>query len=444
MKWLMVGGLGILCTCVAALFAQTPADDPFASLKVMAKAFVEALAREEFATAGKDFDEVMKKAAPAEKLRDFWKAALEQLGAFRKIDGLRGETAGKYRLVFVTCKFEKANLDMKVVFNKDRQITGHFFVAPGSTTAYQAPAYVDAESFTESEVVVGADPWKLPGTLTLPTGDGPCAAVVLVHGSGPHDRDEAIGPNKPFRDLAWGLASQGIAVLRYEKRTLHHSSQLLKIKDTLTIKEECIDDALAAVALLRKRKEIEATKVFVMGHSLGAVVAPRIGEQDGAIAGLILMAGNTRPVDVVLIDQLTYIASLDEAKEQKEEIEKIKRQAARVMDVKPDTPASELPLGVSAAYWLALRNYDQAATAARLKQPLLILHGERDYQVTLLDFEGWKKALAWRTDVRFKSYPKLNHLFMEGEGKAKPTEYEKAGHVAREVVDDVAAWIKPR
>jgi alpha-beta hydrolase superfamily lysophospholipase len=196
------------------------------------------------------------------------------------------------------------------------------------------------------------------------------------------------------------------------------------------------------VALLRQRKDIDGKKIFVLGHSLGAMVAPRIGAQDPEVAGLILLAGNTRPLDVVLIDQLTYIASLDPGKEKLEEIEKIKKQAAQIKDVKPDTPSSELPLGVSAAYWIALRDYDQAATAARLKMPMLILQGERDYQVTLEDFDGWKKALGSRSNVRFKSYPKLNHLFMEGEGKAKPAEYEKSGHVAREVVDELATWIK--
>jgi dienelactone hydrolase len=434
----------VVWTCVAGLCAQTPADDPFTGLKVTAKEFVEALVKEDFTAAGREFDDVMQKAAPAEKLRDFWKSLLKQLGPFQKVDGLRGETSGKYRLVFVTCQFEKTKIDMKVVFNKDGKISGHFVVAAGSSIAYKAPAYVRPESFTETNVVIGAEPWQLPGTLTLPKGDGPFAAVVLVHGSGPHDRDEAVGPNKPFRDLAWGLASQGVAVLRYEKRTLHHSQQMAKVKDTLTIQEESIDDALAAVALLRQRKEIQGKNIFVLGHSLGAVVAPRIGMQDRAIAGLILLAGNMRPLDVVIIDQLTYIASLDGSKDQKEKIDKIKKQAARVKDVKPDTPSAELPLGVSAAYWLALRDYDQAATAAQLQQPLLILQGERDYQVTLEDFEGWKKALAKRPNVDFKSYPKLNHLFMEGEGKAKPAEYEKAGHVAREVVDDITAWIKPQ
>ena len=75
--------------------------------------------------------------------------------------------------------------------------------------------------------------------------------------------------------------------------------------------------------------------------------------------------------------------------------------------------------------------------------PLLVLQGERDYQVTLDDFAGWKKALAGRK-ATLKSYPELNHLFMDGKGKATPAEYGKAGHVAKAVIDDVAAWITGR
>ena len=132
------------------------------------------------------------------------------------------------------------------------------------------------------------------------------------------------------------------------------------------------------------------------------------------------------------------------SKAQKKFLDDLKKQIARLKDPKlgPDTPRKELPLGQPAAYWLALKAYDQSATAARLKQPILLLQGERDYQVTMADFAGWKTALKDRRNATLKSYPKLNHLFMEGTGKAKPAEYDKAGHVAQEVVDDIARWIK--
>ena len=125
---------------------------------------------------------------------------------------------------------------------------------------------------TERAVAVGAAP-GLPGTLTLPAGTARVPAVVLVHGSGPHDRDETVGVNKPFLDLAEGLAAQGIAVLRYEKRT--RVAPLSFIGRRFTVNDEVVDDAVAAVQLLRTEPGIDPARIVVVGHSLGAVRASR-------------------------------------------------------------------------------------------------------------------------------------------------------------------------
>lgn len=312
------------------------------------------------------------------------------------------------------------------------------------------PAYAPPSSFHEREVIVGSGEWALHGTLTLPaTGAASFPAVVLVHGSGPNDRDETIGPNKPFRDLAWGLAAEGIAVLRYEKRSSEHSAEMVaKYKDTITVKEEAIDDALAAVQLLRSTKEIDRQKIFVLGHSLGGALVPRIGLADPKLAGLIVIAGPTQPLEDAIVRQYEYAAMLDGVIDpaEKAEIEKMKASAARVKDPKlsASTPASDLPFGTPASYWLDLRGYNPAAVARRLKQPLLILQGERDYQVTLKDdLAGWK-TLSDKKSVTFKTYPKLNHLFMEGEGPSSGAEYMKPANIPKYVVDDIAAWMKEK
>ncbi len=412
----------------------------------MALALVDSLAKGDFAAAGKNFDKVMEKVFPTDKRKDTWETLVKQVGAFQKRTGTRVEKAGKYDVVIVTCQFEKMELDARVVFNAEKQVAGLNFRPAQGKYDFKPPSYARPDSFREEKVVVGSAEWALPGTLTLPKGDGPFPAAVLVHGSGPHDPDETIGPNKPFRDLAWGLASQGIAVLRYEKRTHAHAARMAELKESLTIKKETIDDALAAVAELRKHKEIDPKRIVVIGHSLGALVAPQIAERDPALGGAILLAGNARPLEDVVLDQFTYIYSLNGklTDKDREELEEVKKQVARVKDPKlsAETAAKELPLGLHAAYWLTLRAYNQTATASRLKLPMLIVQGERDYQVTMDDFNLWKKALADHRNVTFRSYPKLNHLFMDGEGKAKPDEYFKAGHVASELVDDLAAWIK--
>src|SRR4030095_10169400 len=139
-------------------------------------------------------------------------------------------------------------------------------------------SYVDPERFHDVALTIGAPPYALPATLSLPEGEGPLPGVVRVHGSGPNDRDETVGANKIFKDLAEGLASAGIAVLRYEKRTYTYGDQLT---NTITIDDEVVLDAIAATRTLAARAEIDRARVFVIGHSLGAMLAPEIAQRTG-------------------------------------------------------------------------------------------------------------------------------------------------------------------
>jgi dienelactone hydrolase len=319
-------------------------------------------------------------------------------------------------------------------------------VTPPTTVPYTPPSYADQNAFIERSVTVGAGTqWALPGTLTLPKGAGPFPVVVLVQGSGPNDRNEMIGPNRPFQDLAWGLASHGIAVLRYDKRTFVYPQQTQAESATFTVQQESIDDALQAAKLLRSRSEIDSKRIYVLGHSLGGTVAPRIGQQDPSLAGLIILAGATRPLEDIILDQETYLASLDggPTPAQTEALKGLKVQIARVKDpnLSSSTPAGELPLDVPAAYWLGLRGYEPATTAAGLQMRLLVLQGGRDYQVTTVDYAGWQAALSGHANAKMILYPDLNHLFQTGVGKSIPSEYEKPGHVAEKVITDIAGWV---
>lgn len=440
--------LAILLAGFLPSFAQKQESLPANELTALAKEFVDLLAKEDFSKAVENFDSVMTKEMPEEKLKEVWRSIKGKVGSFKKQIRVRTETLPKFEIVFVTCEFEKATFDIKVVFNKKKQIAGLWFVPTQSKVEYKPPAYANSDSFQEKDVVVGSGEWAMPGTLSLPSGEGPFPALVLVHGSGPQDRDESIGLNKPFRDLAWGLASQNIAVLRYEKRTKAHSQKLKNFKGSFTVKEETIDDALSAVKLLRKTARVDTQKIFVLGHSLGGMVIPRIGQQDSEISGFIIMAGTTRAVEDVIIEQVNYISLLDGkiSEREKTKLDEIKIVIEKIKKLKPSDSITnrENLLGAYAEYWLDLRNYDPPEAAKNIQQPMLILQGGRDYQVTIEDFKGWKKALSLRKDVEFKLYPKLNHLFIEGEGKSTPTDYSKSGHVAKNVIDDIADWIKSR
>jgi len=385
----------------------------------------------------------MKTALPEAKLAETWSSVLAQVGPLKQVGSARTEKRGEFTVVVVTCDFQNAALDVSVVFDQQKRVAGLFF-APAKKGDYAPPAYAKADAFREKEATVGTGEWALPATLTIPVGAGPFPAVVLVHGSGPNDRDETIGANKPFRDLAAGLASRGVAVLRYEKRTKQHGAKLVSVPN-LTAKEEVIDDALAAVELLRKTEGIDAKRIFVLGHSLGGMFLPRIGRIDPNIAGLIALAGATRALEDVIPEQLAYIFSLDGSvsPEEQKQIDQAKEQAAKVKALKAEDASSTTAIfGAPASYWLDLRGYDPAESAKSLKQPMLILQGERDYQVTMEDFKKWSTALSGKRDVTLKSYPGLNHLFIAGTSRSTPLEYDQPGHVDEHVIDDIASWIK--
>src|SRR5258708_114925 len=295
-----------------------------------------------------------------------WEEVEQEFGAFQELGQTSAVQTPQGLVQVVTCVFEQASLDVNIVLNDAGEIIG-LTVTPVGTVqqlanaTYEPPSYAQPERFQEHEVQIGHGRWVLPGTLSLPQGDGPFAAVLLVHGSGPGDRDETLPPNKPFRHLAWGLASQGIAVLRYEKRTNVYAASLGSERDTLTVKEEVIDDALEAVALLRSRPEIDAQQIFVLGHSLGGYLAPPIREASPEIRGLIILAGSARPFEDVILDQMTYVLSLiiPDPVTRQQQLAVLKKQVELVKDPNrlPTAAATDLPLGVPAAYWLALKPF---------------------------------------------------------------------------------------
>lgn len=410
--------------------AAKPAKQP----AEIARKIVDALLKGDYAAVLANATPDMKKALPEDALKQAT-AQFSSFGAVKEILAPEVTPAGGIDVVTVPVIFEKFAVNMQVSLNQAGELAGLFFRPRTDTNAaWTPPPYSKAGAFRAEDITIGSGEWQLPGTLLIPAGKGPFPGLVLVHGSGPNDRDETVGGSKVFRDIAEGLASRGIAVLRYEKRTRMYGAKMAALKDA-TVKEETVDDAVAAAALLRSRPEVNAARVFLLGHSMGGYLAPRIGERDPKLAGIIIMAGNTRPMEDLIVDQTAYIASLSKGEGTAKQVEEVKRLAEQIRNAKP----GETIMGVSAAYWLDLKDYHPAEEARSLKMPLLIVQGERDYQVTLDDFAGWKKALGNR--ATFKTYPALNHLFEEGEGKSTPQEYLKPGHVSEKFVEDVAAWI---
>ena len=402
------------------------------------------------------FEAIVERLAPplrplvtADSLRAAWEAELLRCGAVVQV-GEPVEESGSPGMavvkVPVTC--ERSGVTVIVSVAGTGMLAGLQLAsaeAAAPTPPWVPPPYADPSAFTERGLTLGGGALAVGGTISLPISPGRHPAVVLLAGSGPLDRDETLGPNKPLKDLTWGLASRGIAVVRFDKTTFAHPDEVRQ-HVAFTLTDEYLPAARAAIEELRREPHVDPDRIFVLGHSLGGTVAPRVAAADGSIRGLILLAAGATPLHRSLVRQLRYLASLDEASASSlaPALATIGRQADLIDSdaLSASTPASDLPLGTPAPYWMDLRQYDPVATATALGCPILLLQGGRDYQATIEDdLARWQQGLAGRPGVHVHVYPALNHIFAPGTGPVTPAEYQAPQHVHPQVLADVAEWI---
>lgn len=423
---------------------ETPSMEAKAS--ALAIQLLDHLDAAEYAQAEGMFSPAMAQAVPADKMQAVWESLPTQAGEAQG----RGEAAsmqqGETTLVKIPLHYAKAALVAKIAIDAEGKISG-FLIQPGEASIVSAPAVAEDAPYTETDLSVGEGERALPGTLTMPKGAGQASdkrvpAVVLVHGSGPHDRDESIGPNKPFLDIARGLAAQGVAVLRYEKRTKARPQDFAS--GLYGVDDETTNDAVLAVDALRKVEGIEPARVFVLGHSQGGLMAPRIAAISGHVAGLVLMAAPARPLLDILVEQNRRLSVLDDGKTSDAERDAINALIAQVATTRdPATaPTTKTVLGMPAGYWRSIDSVDPVAEAKAVDLPMLILQGARDIQVVDADWQHWRGGFHEDKKVTFKLYEKLNHLGIAGEGDGNLAEYGNPGHVDETLIDDVATWVK--
>lgn len=415
--------------------AQNAAPDARAT----ASALLDHLDAAEYAQAEAMFGADMAAAVPVDKLKAVWESLPAQAGEAKGRGEPANESANGAQMVAIPLHYAKVELVAKVVVADDGKIVG-FLIQPAPPPP--APAVAADASFHETDFSVDEGERALPGTLAMPNGEGPFPAVVLVHGSGPQDRDETIGANKPFLDIARGLAAQGIAVLRYEKRTQARPQDFAN-RD-FSVDDETTSDAVLAVAALRNTPGIDSNRVFVLGHSQGGMMAPRIAAKSGHVAGLVLLAAPSRSLLDIVIEQNRRLAVLDDGKTSDAEraaIDNLVEQVRLTRDPKTD-PATKTVLGLPVGYWRSVDALDPVKDAETDALPMLVLQGARDIQVVDADWQGWKAAFHDDPKVTFKLYEKLNHLGIAGEGEGSLAEYMQPGHVDAQLIDDVAAWVK--
>ena len=389
------------------------------------------------------FDEAMTKAMPKENLKLIWPSFIASDGDFQKVDVQKTKTYQGYLMVETNLIFERKSYTMRLAFNAKSKIAGMFFI-PIRTTTGREKHNINNQYYREENITIKTGTIKLPGTLTVPKGLTHFPIVVFVHGSGPNDRNETIGPNKIFQNLAHELAKKGIASIRYDKRTY-----IIKTTGDTTIpysgfEQVVIEDAVSALKLAQ-RTVTQGDKVFLLGHSLGAYLAPEIANRVPNLGGVIMMAGNSLPLEDIVVYQYKYLYKRDGYTcAERKDIRALKKKAKNVKKIETflsQKIVPELPLTNDTAFWRDVHRYKPLEAIMKLQMPVLILQGERDYQVTMENFELWKTTVGGKKNYEFKSYPKLNHIFHEGEGKSYPEEYNTLGNIPSYVMSDIGTWI---
>ena len=414
----------VLCLLSAGILMAQPVADP----KDTARKALDLLLAGKYSELIPMFSPPGKAANPeavlATKIAPAW-------GAVQNIGTATVRPLGVTNVVYIPVKFANQDVLFGISINQQGQI-GLFQITPDP---WKHPPYSKPDSFKEREVTIGTQ-WKLSGTLTVPNGAGPFLGVVLVHDSGAGDRDETIGAVKVFKDLAEGLASRGIVVLRYEKRTRTYPA-VSQMKE-YTAEAETIDDAVAAAAMLRTQPEVKPGRVFELGFGFGGYLLPRIAEADGKLAGMAIVNGNARPLEDLTLDEAQYEGITGP------QLVVIQEEAAKIKKLTQADEDSVPLLGMLGPYLLDLKGYDPTGQSKLTGIPMLILQGERSFPVNMKDFAAWKAGLQGLKNVTMKSYPALDHVLVAGTGKSVPADYRKPGqHVAPEVIDDLAKWLNP-
>lgn len=432
---------------VGAIFILLLTHGGFAQHEIKSANILKQLIMHQFDSVHLAFNEETKDALSATRLGLTWSNLERESGDLDSVGAPETELFQDNISYFQLCRFKKAAYELMLTYDSSGYVNMIRIIPSRPKADYMWPAYApDAKKYKAIKLTLVNGKYKMPGILTLPLAEKDVPVVIMVHGSGPNDKDETLGNTKLFKDLALGLAAKGIATFRYDKRTKVYGGKSADDIELLNLDEELINDAKEAVELMSTQNGINKKEIYVLGHSLGGMCAPRIATNNKKVKGIIMMAANARPLEVVVEEQLNYIFMLNDtlSTEEKETLNNYKASTAILKDsirlalASPD----ELPLGLPTAYWVDLMHYNQVTTAGKLNQSILLLQGARDYQVTIKDYTIWESKLKKnRRSARLILYPKLNHVFTESPEKSSPKDYDVRANVPDYVINNIAEWI---
>ena len=440
---------GMIVLLVALLFSVTACNqepkEAFvydeAQVKTLSNQYAEEMAKGNFDNTIKAFSATMSKALTRDALIGAWKSVVDPVGAYQLIYQNTVAYNNDLAVSTVILQYELNGVQVKLTFDHDYKLHGLWL----NYFSIEEPLQVN-DTFEESEIQIGSGEEKLDGILTKPSAAEAPPVVILVQGSGPQDMHETVGAgNQPFKDLAQGLAAEGIASIRFNKRYYQYppAAEDTAAMNAITVQQEVTDDVDAAIVLAKET--FPNSEISVIGHSLGGMLAPYIATQNPDLKSIVIMAGTPRKLEDVMVDQTkdaldqnTTMSAADKAAY----LAQLKEEAAKVKKL-TEADLGTLVLQQPVSYWLSLNAIDTGTLAAELEIPILILQGDADFQVKAdVDFLAWEEYLGTHLNVTYKLYEDLNHLFMPTTGAKDVSDYNTPAHIPQQVILDIAAFLK--
>ncbi|MFZ4797472.1 MAG: alpha/beta fold hydrolase [Bacteroidia bacterium] len=390
-------------------------------------------------------DEIMHRKATVDRLQSIWESLATVNGDLKEIGITRYYYSDTMHVTTTKLKYKNGSVGFRLSFNLKWQICGLYIV--DAEPMYNIPTYANTFGFYEIKIPFGPVGFENEAILTVPIQEKKYPCIIIIGGSGPVDKDLIFGPNRIYKDFAWGLANKGIATLRYDKRTKAYFGKIMEEHakgNYYTIEQEYLADLKELVKKVSKKNAIDPNRIYLMGHSQGAGLMPLFLKQNKKVAGAIMAAGNYTSLQDLMLYQFEYLKQI-QAKTLADSMlfDKLAVSAnnAKIKNLPVTYSNDSLPSMYPFSYWNYLNNLNTIELAQSNNKPVLVLQGERDYQVPLSEYLKWKNALINKTNYQFTSFQKLNHLFLEGEGKSTPDEYFNRSNVPEYVIDEITKWL---
>ena len=380
----------------------------------------------------------VKQVLQAKQFNRIWKKTQSKFGKMTGFEFFNEERKDNLKIYKYNLFYKKDTIGISLTVFEEKEIKGFFLSPKNERVEYLLPNYCLQSRFQEIKDSILLNEIYVPIILTIP--NAPFSTLcIFIPGSGAQDIDATVGPNKIFRDISVGMSSNSIATLRFAKTNVTNN----KDKNLITIEDEYLIITAKILEYIATNTLLKEKHIYIVGHSLGGRIAPNIAGQNKQTKGIILLAANSRPLDSLLIDQLKYISMIHENSTQDQiDIVVVEKKMKYLRDsLTTESNRDQLPFNIPASYWISLNHINPIKMIDSLNLPTLILQGERDYQVTMVDFKLFQQLLRNNKNVSFHSYPALNHLFLEGTEKSMPSEYLKFSNVPHYLILDITNWI---